>query len=98
MTEMPSKTDGFESLVLPPGHKEIVKALVQMHSQASGDSQIDPGRQLDLVRGKGEFCNIGVHTALPTVLLDGVEPYAGRQPKEPGEESRRGPSVLRRWL
>jgi len=50
------KPDGFESLVLPEGHKEIVKALVQMHSQVSEERTIARDRkQLDLVRGKGGY-------------------------------------------
>jgi 2-phosphoglycerate kinase len=44
---------GWDSLVLPKGHKEIVVSLVQAHfgnkQQATGNKDI----QVDLVRGKG---------------------------------------------
>lgn len=55
---------GFESLVLPKGHKELVKALVQMHSQPSqtSNSAIEQNTQLDLVRGKGKFPVLAVLT------------------------------------
>ena len=52
---VPVDRNGFESLVLPPGHKEVVKALVMMHShkQASLTEKMEQAPQMDFVRGKG---------------------------------------------
>lgn len=49
-------TGGFESLVLPKGHKDTLLALVETHSRGT---KLDEGqkvaeRQIDLVRGKGK--------------------------------------------
>lgn len=49
-------TSGFEDLVLPPGHKETVRALVANHSR-------DGERSMDLVRGKGNGLVILLHGA-----------------------------------
>lgn len=51
-------SDGFENLVLPEGHKDIVKAMVEMHSPLSSLSLDGTGPssvQLDAVRGKGNI-------------------------------------------
>jgi len=58
-------TSGFEDLVLPPGHKETVRALVANHSRSPN---IDVGKQkeersIDLVRGKGKGLVILLHGA-----------------------------------
>ena len=55
-----SDRNGFDSLVLPSGHKELVQALVKMHSQgpkSSATQKIDQVPQMDLVRGKGNTSN-----------------------------------------
>lgn len=54
---------GFDSLVLPDGHKETLLALVKTHSQGK---KIEIGlkvesRQMDLVRGKGKGLIILLH-------------------------------------
>lgn len=54
---------GFESLVLPDGHKETLLALVQTHSKGK---KVEIGlktenRQMDLVRGKGKGLIILLH-------------------------------------
>ncbi|KAL8775550.1 MAG: hypothetical protein Q9209_000046 [Squamulea sp. 1 TL-2023] len=55
--DLPVKQDGFDQLVLPHGHKDLVRALVKTHSRgarpASGPvEEID--HQVDLVKGKGK--------------------------------------------
>lgn len=58
VSSLPTRSDGFESLVLriPEGHKELVKALIQTHSvRANGRAPgVNSSKQLDLVRGNGE--------------------------------------------
>ncbi len=54
---------GFDSLVLPDGHKETLLALVQTHSKGK---KLEVGlqaesRQMDLVRGKGKGLIILLH-------------------------------------
>lgn len=54
---------GFDSLVLPDGHKETLLALVKTHSKGKN---LDVGvkaesRQMDLVRGKGKGLIILLH-------------------------------------
>lgn len=58
-------TTGFESLVLPEGHKETVRALVANHARvpAALSENIDAERSIDLVRGKGEGLVILLHGA-----------------------------------
>lgn len=55
--DLPSKQDGFDQLVLPPGHKDLVRALVKTHSRgsqpASGPAK-EKEHQVDLVKGKGK--------------------------------------------
>ena len=55
--------NGFDSLVLPEGHKDTLLALVKTHSQGKS---LDVGlkaesRQMDLVRGKGKGLIILLH-------------------------------------
>ena len=54
---------GFDSLVLPDGHKETLLALVQTHSKGKERKiGLQPeGRQMDLVRGKGKGLIILLH-------------------------------------
>lgn len=57
-------TSGFEDLVLPPGHKETVRALVANHSRLPGSAGKSGGeRSIDLVRGKGKGLVILLHGA-----------------------------------
>lgn len=44
--------DGFDQLVLPSGHKDMVKSLIRQHlrDKKSGPADND---QMDIVRGKG---------------------------------------------
>ncbi len=52
--DIPKKTDGFEQLVLPPGHKELVRALVKTHDRVPEHGGKDyEEHQVDLVKGKG---------------------------------------------
>ncbi|KAL8731684.1 MAG: hypothetical protein Q9166_003265 [cf. Caloplaca sp. 2 TL-2023] len=55
--DLPIKQDGFEQLVLPDGHKDLVRALVKTHSRAarpaSGPVE-EKDHQVDLVKGKGK--------------------------------------------
>ena len=58
-------TSGFDSLVLPDGHKETVRALVANHAQqpsAPAKSALAEN-SIDLVRGKGEGLVILLHGA-----------------------------------
>jgi len=56
---MAMQKEGFDALVLPKGHKELAKALVEMHSNTQSPQMSTPATeqnfQLDLVRGKGFF-------------------------------------------
>lgn len=55
--DLPKKQDGFEQLVLPDQHKDLVRALVKTHSRgsrpASGPTEVKE-HQVDLVKGKGK--------------------------------------------
>ena len=54
---------GFDSLVLPDGHKETLLALVKTHSKGK-DPEVGlrtESRQMDLVRGKGKGLIILLH-------------------------------------
>ena len=56
MKDVPSRKEGFNSLVLPEGHRDLVEALVQTHSRGSRPTTgmiHDKGHEVDLVRGKG---------------------------------------------
>lgn len=64
----PGENDGFQKLVLPDGHKDIVRALVNTHAarQASAHSKAESGqsrREFDVVRGKGKGVIILLHGA-----------------------------------
>lgn len=45
--------DGFDSLVLPRGYKDLVKALVKNHFQMSEGGSANDVHDFDLVKGKG---------------------------------------------
>ncbi|KAK0642942.1 hypothetical protein B0T16DRAFT_333103 [Cercophora newfieldiana] len=56
----PGEKDGFEKLVLPRGHREIVRALVKTHARkAAGRREVK--REFDVVRGKGRGLIILLH-------------------------------------
>lgn len=47
--------DGWKDLILPPGHKEMVRAVVENHaagSRATGGMK-KGSAEVDIVRGKG---------------------------------------------
>lgn len=46
-------SEGFDLLVLPDGHKEMVRSLVKQHFREK-DSKSKDEEQVDLVRGKGK--------------------------------------------
>lgn len=57
MRDVPSRKEGFNSLVLPKGHRDLVEALVQTHSRGprpTSGSIHDRDHEVDLVRGKGK--------------------------------------------
>ena len=61
--DIKDRGSGFDSLVLPDGHKETLLALVQTHSKGK---KLEIGlkaenRQMDLVRGKGKGLIILLH-------------------------------------
>jgi len=49
----------FGQLVLPPGHKKMVRSLVSQHFR---DKESKEGRQVDIVSGKGEDLRIFAQT------------------------------------
>ena len=61
--DIEKRGSGFDSLVLPDGHKETLLALVQTHSKVTkleNGLQVE-SRQMDLVRGKGKGLIILLH-------------------------------------
>ncbi|KAL8745517.1 MAG: hypothetical protein Q9184_007861, partial [Pyrenodesmia sp. 2 TL-2023] len=64
LRDLPRKPDGFEQLVLPDGHKDLVRALVKTHLQrsrpASGQAE-EKELQVDLMKGKGKGLIILLH-------------------------------------
>lgn len=65
----PGDGDGFDKLVLPRGHKDIVRALVKTHARkvtsgrGSAPVTINSLREFDLVKGKGRGLIILLHGA-----------------------------------
>ncbi|KAI0890589.1 uncharacterized protein GGS22DRAFT_151326 [Annulohypoxylon maeteangense] len=61
----PADTAGWKDLVLPPGYKDIVLAMVKNHT--AGTRIINNGLyqtpEVDLVKGKGKGCIILIHGA-----------------------------------
>ena len=51
---------GFDDLVLPPGHKDTVEALVNRHSRSieAADTRTEVNSSMDLVTGKGNGLSI----------------------------------------
>ena len=49
-----TQQEGWKSLVLPRGHKEMVYSLVQAHFRNRGRVGVEDESQADLVRGKGK--------------------------------------------
>ncbi|KIX95890.1 uncharacterized protein Z520_08598 [Fonsecaea multimorphosa CBS 102226] len=57
----PGENDGFQKLVLPNGHKEIVRALINTHARKL---EADKSRyEFDVVKGKGKGLIILLHGA-----------------------------------
>ncbi|OJK03522.1 hypothetical protein ASPACDRAFT_39138 [Aspergillus aculeatus ATCC 16872] len=54
---------GWNSLVLPPGHKQMVHSLVQAHFRHRREEALDRDSQADLIRGKGKGLIILLHGA-----------------------------------
>ncbi|KAF2855694.1 hypothetical protein T440DRAFT_551058 [Plenodomus tracheiphilus IPT5] len=64
IVESKSQSDGFDDLVLPEDHKEIVRALVKTHARgprSTSDKEAKATRQMDLVKGKGKGLIILLH-------------------------------------
>ncbi|KAI1178991.1 hypothetical protein F4777DRAFT_13913 [Nemania sp. FL0916] len=57
---IPGESDGFKKLVLPNGHKKIVRALINTHARKV-DSELR--REFDVVTGKGRGLIILLHGA-----------------------------------
>ncbi|KAK6079671.1 hypothetical protein SCUP515_03927 [Seiridium cupressi] len=55
--------DGWKDLILPPGHKEMVRAVVENHATGSRATVRMTKRtaEVDIVRGKGKGCIILLH-------------------------------------
>ena len=58
-------SNGFDDLVLPPGHKDTVEALVNRHSRYTEDAGAEKGSDtsMDRVTGKGKGLIILLHGA-----------------------------------
>ncbi|CAM1503810.1 Fc.00g014010.m01.CDS01 [Cosmosporella sp. VM-42] len=55
---------GWNDLVLPKGHKEMVQAMVEMHAAGTRPTLgVSEKFEVDLVRGKGKGCIILLHGA-----------------------------------
>lgn len=55
--DLPIKQDGFDDLMLPPGHRSLFRALVKTHSRGSRPASSPTGQkdhQVDLIKGKGK--------------------------------------------
>ncbi|KAK3331865.1 hypothetical protein B0T19DRAFT_354221 [Cercophora scortea] len=52
--------NGWDDLVLPPGHRDMVQAMVETHTQDLGSNK-DATVGMDLVQGKGRGCIILLH-------------------------------------
>lgn len=55
----------LDQLVLPPGHKNIVKSLISQHFQDKATGRYE-AEEKDLVRGKGKVSPYGYHSFAPT--------------------------------
>ncbi|KAL2673850.1 hypothetical protein Neosp_012294 [[Neocosmospora] mangrovei] len=55
-----AQDDEWRHLVLPPGHRQLVQAMVETHTQELSPN-IDAKIGIDLVRGKGRGCIILLH-------------------------------------
>lgn len=64
MREEENPEDFFEQLVLPEGHKDLVKSLIAQHFRDKASDQYE-GDQNDIVRGKGKLwqhiCDLKPH-------------------------------------
>lgn len=60
---------GFNLLVLPEEHKQIIQAQVQEHFRKKMSLASSPDHSLDLVRGKGQGLIILLHGNFSFVLL-----------------------------
>ncbi|KAF7956546.1 hypothetical protein EAE96_003881 [Botrytis aclada] len=54
--------DDFDQLVLPKGHKDMVKCLIRQHFREKGSNLIDKD-EMDIVRGKGKGLIMLLHGA-----------------------------------
>ncbi|KAK6852972.1 hypothetical protein PG995_011523 [Apiospora arundinis] len=54
---------GWDDLILPPGHKDMVRAVVETHTAGSRSTTAHVRRatEVDIVRGKGKGCIILLH-------------------------------------
>lgn len=55
MTEVAviGEDEGFDQLVLPDGHKNMVKSMIQQHFQNRKSIMKEESKKTDIVRGKG---------------------------------------------
>ncbi|KAI0381928.1 hypothetical protein F5Y04DRAFT_270592 [Hypomontagnella monticulosa] len=60
----------WDKLVLPPGHREMVQAMVETHAQELGSNK-DPDIGMDLVQGKGKLLHFSNRRGC-IILLHGV--------------------------
>ena len=78
---------GFESLVLPPGHKMIMQALVQHHTKGPASTNARPKKlyedfSMDVIRGKGKGLIILLH-GVPGVGKTSTAECVAAQTKRP---------------
>ncbi|KAK8092391.1 P-loop containing nucleoside triphosphate hydrolase protein [Apiospora kogelbergensis] len=63
MTEVAiiGEDEGFDQLVLPDGHKNMVKSMIQQHFQNRKSIMKEESKKTDIVRGKGKGVIILLH-------------------------------------
>ena len=76
--------DGFKNLQLPPGHKEMVQALVDMHFKKKNIESLEYGDKLDfdIVQGKGRGLIILLH-GVPGVGKTSTAECVAKRNKKP---------------
>lgn len=67
VTKSPNATaeTTLDQLVLPPGHKNIVKSLISQHFQDKATGRYE-AEEKDVVRGKGTVSIPTCHNSVPT--------------------------------
>ncbi|KAH0558875.1 hypothetical protein GP486_004494 [Trichoglossum hirsutum] len=92
-----TRDDGFNSLVLPEGHKELVRALVVAHAKGAMAVPEDAKEhQVDLVRGKGKGLIILLH-GVPGVGKTSTAGDIGETASEVEENLEKNFQLAHKW-